>query len=298
MRSEGLLRLVELVRRELDAADVRAELGGREPKDEHVVWCKMSEGFRLVAEFEEVPKDRQSLLERMQALITAFAETASPSRSDPEQLREPLTRRLDAELEALAYRAGAVHAFVIDDKSPVIWGTSASRRLGEDVDMTIRVHDLELKLGEAGLDMGDLLSHSPDAIRELLGETSLPSERVDRFAKQLERLIESAQRHDRAFWQQYLLVARALTSIRALTRSPDYVSGHVRETVHGDGWGYLVRAFAGIYVLGLVFEGQFSELHAEAAVVHALPLVERLVLALPPIDPEPSGAKVMRLRRD
>lgn len=56
----------------------------------------------------------------------------------------------------------------------------------------------------------------------------------------------------------------------------------------------LVRPFAGIYVLTLLFTGPLSEPIALGAILHAVGLVEKLVLALPPIDPEP-GAKVIRL---
>ena len=45
-----------------------------------------------------------------------------------------------------------------------------------------------------------------------------------------------------------------------------------------------------------MFDGPFSELHAEAATLKALPMIERLVLALPPIDPGPrGGARVIDL---
>jgi hypothetical protein len=49
----------------------------------------------------------------------------------------------------------------------------------------------------------------------------------------------------------------------------------------------LAHSFAGIYLLVLVFEAAFDELRAERAVVEALPRIERLVLALPPLDPQP-----------
>jgi hypothetical protein len=58
-----------------------------------------------------------------------------------------------------------------------------------------------------------------------------------------------------------------------------------------------IRAFAGIYRVILVYEGPFSELHAEGALVRALPVITRLVTALPPRDPVSGGAKVAVLRR-
>jgi hypothetical protein len=61
---------------------------------------------------------------------------------------------------------------------------------------------------------------------------------------------------------------------------------------------FLAHSFAGIYLVCLVFAGSFDELRAERAVLESLPRVERLVLALPPLDPEPSeGVGVVAIRR-
>ena len=60
----------------------------------------------------------------------------------------------------------------------------------------------------------------------------------------------------------------------------------------------ITHSFAGIYLLVVVFDGGFDELRAERAILEALPRVERLVLALPPLDPSPStGAGVIAMRR-
>jgi hypothetical protein len=48
----------------------------------------------------------------------------------------------------------------------------------------------------------------------------------------------------------------------------------------------------------LVYETRFDELRAERAVAEAIGRIERLVLALPPLDPDPfQGAGVMAMRR-
>ena len=52
-----------------------------------------------------------------------------------------------------------------------------------------------------------------------------------------------------------------------------------------------MRGFANIYLLLVVFEGAFSELYVESAVVHALPGIEHLVLSLPPLDPGRARAR-------
>ena len=59
----------------------------------------------------------------------------------------------------------------------------------------------------------------------------------------------------------------------------------------------LVRPFANIYRLVLLFDGPPSALHVEAALLKMLPHIERLVLGLPPRDPVSRGAKVTPLRR-
>ena len=85
----------------------------------------------------------------------------------------------------------------------------------------------------------------------------------------------------------------------ARARAQAHESHAVRFTHHDVQFGYLVRAFANIYLLVLVFEGAFSELYVESAVIHALPAIEQLVLALPPREPPPAAGRgrVIRLRK-
>ena len=70
--------------------------------------------------------------------------------------------------------------------------------------------------------------------------------------------------------------------------------GHTTRLSLGEPNECLARPFAGLYVVAMVFEGQLSEVVAVGALVHAMPVIERLVLALPPVDPTPGG-KVMRM---
>jgi len=65
----------------------------------------------------------------------------------------------------------------------------------------------------------------------------------------------------------------------------------VNETVE-----CLARPFAGLYVVALAFQGNnISEPVALGAILHAMPAIERFVLALPPVDPPPGGAKIVRM---
>ncbi len=73
--------------------------------------------------------------------------------------------------------------------------------------------------------------------------------------------------------------------------------GHLHHAARGGPW-FVARSFAGIYLLVVVFEGEYDELRAERAIIEGLPRVERMVMALPPLDPEPAPtADVIRLRR-
>jgi hypothetical protein len=72
--------------------------------------------------------------------------------------------------------------------------------------------------------------------------------------------------------------------------------GHTVRLTLDSGEEALVRPFASIYILTLLFDGPVSEPIALGAVLHAVGVIERLVLALPPVDPDP-GAKILRLPR-
>jgi hypothetical protein len=64
---------------------------------------------------------------------------------------------------------------------------------------------------------------------------------------------------------------------------------HVRHVERGQESSVLAHSFASIYLLVLVFDAGFDELRAERATLEGLPRIESLVLALPPLDPDPFG---------
>lgn len=87
--------------------------------------------------------------------------------------------------------------------------------------------------------------------------------------------------------------ARALPEIAALRKGK-----HVRHVEREGATPFVAHSFAGIYLLVLAYAAPFDELRAERSIAEALPRVERLVLALPPLDPQPfQGAGVMAMRR-
>jgi hypothetical protein len=96
------------------------------------------------------------------------------------------------------------------------------------------------------------------------------------------------------------LTGRAVREVRKLTTALEQMrkGKALHHVVSNEGFGYLAQSFAGIYLLVLVFETSFDEVRAERATLDALPRIERLVLALPPLDPRPAPmANVVRLRR-
>lgn len=98
-------------------------------------------------------------------------------------------------------------------------------------------------------------------------------------------------------WSRHLASRRAVAAIRALPETGTlHKGGHVHVTVNEPGFGYVARSFAAIYVLVLVYDGPFDELGAKRSVLAALPAIERQVVALPPLDPEPRMAGVVAIR--
>jgi hypothetical protein len=295
-----LNRLLELVRRELEADDARVELGGRDPEDPRMLWVPLPNGWRLVACFSSEPAERTEKTERLLAFAETFSTTAElephPRSEHGSTLRGLAIRRLDTELHALATRAGAVEALVIDEASPVIWGTSEPRHDESSVEAALETAALERLAQKAGVDAAEVLVVAPNGIRDALNASGAPAE----LARELEHgMLVERQRYGQrsiASWRRHLLTARAIAHVRRDELAEARRGGHVHEVLREEGFGYLARSFATIYVLVLVFDGALSELHAETAVRHALPVVERLVLALPPIDPRPAGRALRLLR--
>jgi hypothetical protein len=225
MVDPGLLRLLELVTRELSCADARIEIGGKDPTDPRLVHRPAFASGRVVAVFDAAPADRSSVEARLDALMESFLATAEHSSTSPPPSRTPpdiARRRLDDELTRLADRATARGAVVFDLASPVVWGASRS--------------------GDAGVDT----------------------------------LLED-------------------TVARVLEANGELRPGHATRLRVGPSVECFARPFAGVYVIALVFDGVVSEVVAVGALVHAMPMIERLVMALPPVDPIPPGGKLMRL---
>jgi hypothetical protein len=196
-------------------------------------------------------------------------------------------------LYALAARTGAASSAVVDFQSPVVWGTSEPRHGSESVIAALELADLLEALAPTDLDILALCELGTDQLRPTVAQSSLKEAHRSSLRHWVARLQDLAPARRRGEVTTY----RALASVRegAGDEASPPPSGHFRRVVHDEGFGYVARSFASIYILVLVFDDQFSELHAEAALLHALPVVERLVLALPPVEPPPKGGRVVKL---
>lgn len=284
---EELERLLEVIRKELSADDAHLELGGRDP-DQGVVWCALPSGFRLVVRLpqgERTEEELTTLREKLVFLARSFDATLDRvSPPSPRPNANP-QHALDDALDVLAGQANALAALVVDNDSPVFWGSSLSPRGDEGVEDAQRAAEALALAGAAEVDLAALLARESDA------EVPMELERL------VPRIREAAgDERDAKEWARRLSVFAAASALRDATGGKGELG--TRHAVHDADLAYLARSFGGIYWLLLTFDvSAFSELHAEAAMIHALPWIERLVLALPPIDPDGGGGRVVKLRR-
>lgn len=198
--------------------------------------------------------------EAKQRRLEMLAESFAESFRSSSASRAPAAQSLHTELEGLAKRSGANDALVIDAQSPVVWGAAED----EEAAPHLLARDNVISL-DAHRPSGERLStaNEPERPRDTPAST---------------RAVDAV---------------RALPEIATLHRG-----GHLHQTFTEEGFGWLAKSFAGIYVIVLVFDGAFEELRAERALALSLPIIERLVTALPPLDPQPvAGAAAIRRRR-
>jgi hypothetical protein len=278
-------RFMALAKRELVAEDVQI-LGPDEPPPaaSNVVLSRLPDGRHVVATFSHAPKDPAVLARRLGILAGTFAGALARSPSERHRARHPVGSSLHEELKALVVRARAVDAVVIDVDSPVVWGSAT-------VPARPRARN-DLILRE--LSQRELVSH-PDGESGPLQDVLAPDESSP-DAMALAGTPEEAGVTD----ADPEGTRRAVEAVRKHPDLPAVHKGRHFRHVERDGVFYLALSFSGIYVLCVVFDGPFDELRVERAVHDALPRVERLVEALPPLDPEPQpmgGVVSLRGRR-
>jgi hypothetical protein len=275
MNEEALSRFLELVTREMDAEAVRAEARGTAASKANVLVVPFGDRSEVVVTFREAPPDIEARQRRLEMLAAAFA---SAIEGAPERPKRASRRSLRRELEGLAVRSEAIDAVVIDAHSPIVWGAVA----GPVASPVTNVIPLNAE-SRARVD------RIQDSHRDLIAVIGDEHEGDD----------EERTSATPAPGAPSPLTTRAVADVRALPATAQlHRGGHLAFNKREERYGVVARSFAAIYVLILVFDKAFDMLRAERALRDGLPIIERLVLALPPLDPEPAPrAGVIALRR-
>jgi len=280
-------RFVALAKRELGADDVRLLAPSETvPEASNVLVTRMDDGRHVVASFGDPPKDRDALERRLTILTESFAESLAAPPSEKTRARPRVASSLHEELRALAVRARARDCVVIDVDSPVVWGSaSVPAKPRARSDLLLRdVSDRELssQVDDDSGPLQDVTSPHPPPVE------SSP-------------VATTADDHDDDgvfTGSEPELTRRAIAAMRSLPGIDGLHKGRHLRHVEREGNFYLALSFSGIYLICIVFDEAFDELRAERAAHESLPRIERLVQALPPLDPEPQPmGGVIALRR-
>ncbi len=283
------MRLLALVCRELSAEDGRVEIGGQPPPaDGRHLWVPLGAHRRLVAVFAEPLGEPEEARTRLAALAEAFADTAKVAA--PEVTR-PTRLTLNDELAALCDRAGARCAVVIDASSPVVWGRShAELGLAGDIDRWLAAASA-LERAEALLGgLREVRARAIDEVKLRLGE-----DRQGEAAAALTRVAAAWDLAPDAF-ARWARCGKTLIAIREHVKglSPRQLGG-LRLVRRANDGGFYARGLASVYQLILVFDVALSEPRVEGAVRRICPVLEKLIAALPPIEPPPlRGLRLLR----
>lgn len=278
---DDLLRLLELVRRELGAEDAHVRLGERDPDDPRELVHELRPGCRVVVRFAEPPSRPHAVGPRLAELAEAFTGTVEEA---VEALQTAHARpsgghALTQTLADLRDATGAAVAVVIDRQSPVIWGCS-------DPGLGLRDRPAARVLASA---LASLRAQGLDPVQEAAAPDP---EAAGSTAVELARRALQAAEH-----MQPGGAAKLVATIRALLSLDETFEAPARLP-EGDEPGIASKGFGGLYRVALVFTRPFSPLRVEGVLRRALPIIERHVLELPPLDPEPKGGRVVPLRRD
>lgn len=295
-------RFVTLAKRELGADDIRLlSIDEATPDAGNTLVTRLGDGRHIVASFNDAPKDRDALERRLAMLTSTFEGALTAPTSDRTRARMPVGTSLHEELKALAARARAVDAIVIDTDSPVVWGCASvpARPRARNELLLREVSDRELS-SQVGDDQSgelpEILSPHQDVAAESATDVSSTPPRAP-----LESSYVMSEIAEEDVPEESEATKRAITAIRALPALEGLHKGKHLRHVEREGAYYLALSFSGIYILVLVFDDAFDELRASSAASESLPRVERLVLALPPLDPEPpvpmGGVVALRGRR-
>jgi hypothetical protein len=223
---------------------------------------------------------------------------------------ERLLNLVKAELKAVDARIEIGGATPTDPK--VVWTKlqGGGARLVAVLDSPVRAEtDLELRLANLARGFGDTLDRATRTIERSF-ETFSARDRLD---SELSALAKRSGAERAAVFDvsSPMVWGASLVEERDSERANQQLEGWIDELrnerteelrgAHGhvvrmsvDEHECLAKMFGGIYVVALFFTGTLSEPVAVGALLHAAGTIERLVMALPPVDPPPGG-KVIRL---
>lgn len=308
-------RFLSLAQRELSADDVRLLAPGEPPPDAaNVVIARLPNGCHVVASFAAEPKDVDALARRLAMLASTFADAVELPPSERTKARLPIVTSLHEELKALAERARAHDVVVIDADSPVVWGCAsiAARPRARNQMLLREVSDRELAQHDDPSAPRGYCVPVPDdsgpaqvataptgVLRVAPSEREAPEDgKLAASPADLPARSDDEHDEDEDEPNEPAITRRAIALIRDLpARDLLHKGKHLRH-VSREGSYYLVLSFSSIYLLCMVFDETFDELRAERAAQEFLPRIERLVLALPPLDPDPQPmGGVVALRR-
>ena len=308
-------RFVQLAKRELQAEDVRMlAIGEATPEAPNVLVTRLADGRHVVASFASPPKDQEALARRLSMLASTFVEALATAPSEKQRARPRPATSLHEELKALSARAQAHDVVVIDTDSPVLWGCASvpARPRARNEFILREVSDRELSSqvdddsGQiADLAVGEAGEPEESSVVTEIGPDQSPAFGVDpRTLRESQPMLspESAQLlSNEDLPEVSAITQRAISAVRRLPALDGLHKGRHLRHVEREANFLLALSFSGIYILCLVFEGDFDELRAERAAADALPRIERLVQALPPLDPDPpqpmGGVAALRRRR-
>lgn len=290
---DDLQRLLELVRRELEAQDAHVRLGGQRDDDPRGIEHELRPGCRLVVRFAAAPPPADAAA-RLAELVRAFAGTVEHAIEavDDGWSRPPGQHGLVQTLADLRDATGAAVALVIDRQSPMIWGCSDPGLGLRDRPGARALATALASLRAQGLDWTSAAFTATTSAAAGPREGSTSQESTGSASLELaRRALRSAER------SQPGGAARLVATTTALLLLDEALDAPARLP-EGDEPGLASKVFGGLYCVALVFTRPFSPLRVEGVLRRALPIIERHVLELPPLDPEPMGGRVVPLRRE
>lgn len=237
---------------------------------------ELAPGMRLRLRFEgPVPPGAK---EKLHLLVESLDDVARGARRAASVFPLPRAQReLSDRLNDLAVSAGALRAVVLDGTSPVLFGDSHDDQARLDVEDALHTVRLARRISTVPEEVAALLAeepktHGPDSATGR-GNFDLN----EREWRQLELMAAPPGEIPR---KSQLQLHYAVAALRESSRDEDRLCEFEGPVP------FLARRFASIYWVLLVFDDRFSEVVADGHLVKALDAIERLVISLPPLDPD------------